>query len=242
MQNTETVTTKEVDYLDEDKKIRGQNYALLSFVSPEDILLNKDVYTFSRYIKQFSKDMSALFEGILTKYPDTADLLDSLKSNHSYIFDENDLGEQYKFYKSVNSGEIEADYHKENNFQTTMRGIKVRGVFDTIDEAKNRSEFLKKVDQKFDIYIAEVGCWCPWSPNPNDLENQEFSETQLNTLMKKYKENMDSKDAVFEQRKSDSMTKSNPSKEASLSDITEELERVDPWTERKEAETNDIVN
>ena len=48
----------------------------------------------------------------------------------------NELDSQYKFSKSVNESEVERLYHKENNFQTSMRGIKVRGVFDTIEEAK----------------------------------------------------------------------------------------------------------
>lgn len=46
-----------------------------------------------------------------------------------------------------------------------------------------------------------MGCWCPWSPNPDCLENQEYAETQLNTLMKEYKKNMNDKDVVFEARK-----------------------------------------
>jgi hypothetical protein len=54
---------------------------------------------------------------------------------------------------------------------------------------------------KFDIFVAQVGCWCPWSPNPNDLENQEYAETSLNTLMMKYKENMDARDQEYSDRK-----------------------------------------
>ena len=182
---TEVVSTKEVDYLDEDKKIRGQNYALLSFISPEDVLVNKEAFYFSRFLDQFGKDMNTLFDGILSKYPDSEDLIKTVKTNHGYIFDAKEMNEQFKFFKSVNSSDIESDFHKENNFKTTIRGLKVRGVFDTVEEAKNRSEFLKKVDKNFDIFIGEVGCWCPWSPNPNDLENQEYAESQLNTLMKK---------------------------------------------------------
>jgi hypothetical protein len=96
---------------------------------------------------------------------------------------------------------LESEYHRDNNFVTSIRGIKVRGVFDTIEEAKNRSEFIKKIDNKFNIYIAQMGCWCPWSPNPDCLENQEYAETQLNTLMKEYKKNMTDKDVIFENRK-----------------------------------------
>jgi hypothetical protein len=59
-----------------------------------------------------------------------------------------DMSEQYGFYKSINNQELESSFHRDNNFITSIRGIKVRGVFDTIDEAKNRSEFIKKIDNK----------------------------------------------------------------------------------------------
>lgn len=236
----ETVSTKEVDYLDEDKPIRGQNYVLLSFISPEDVLANKEAYYFSRYLTQFSKDMNTLFTGILAKYPDAKDLVETVKNNHLYISDPNEMHEQYKFFKSANSAEIEADYHRDNNFQTSIRGLKVRGVFDTLDEAKNRSEFLKKVDKNFDIFIGQVGCWCPWSPNPNDLQNQEYSETQLNTLMKKYKENMENKDIVFEKRKQQNvdLAKKKVSDTQEVSDLADNLSKIDPWLERKQADSS----
>lgn len=200
-ESTNITSVKEVDYLDEDKPIRGQNFVLLSFLSPEDVIVNKEAYMFSEFIKKFSNDMTALLDGISSKYSDSKDFVDSVKENNAYIFDPKDMSEQYGFYKSVNNQELEASYHRDNNFITSIRGIKVRGVFDTIEEAKNRSEFIKKLDSKFNIYIAQVGCWCPWSPNPDCLENQEYAETQLNTLMKEYKKNMNDKDVVFENRK-----------------------------------------
>ena len=199
--SADVVSVKEVDYLDEDKPIRGQNFVLLSFLSPEDVLVNKEAYMFSQFISKFSKDMTTLLDGISAKYSDSKDFVDSVKENNAFIFDPKDMSEQYGFYKSVNNQELESSYHRDNNFTTSIRGIKVRGVFDTIEEAKNRSEFIKKIDNKFNIYIAQMGCWCPWSPNPDCLENQEYAETQLNTLMKEYKKNMTDKDVIFENRK-----------------------------------------
>jgi hypothetical protein len=195
-------SVKEVDYLDEDKPIRGQNFVLLSFLSPEDVLVNKEAYMFSQFITKFSEDMTKLLDGIAEKYSDSKDFVGSVKENNAFIFNPKDMSEQYGFYKSVNNQELETSYHRDNNFTTSIRGIKVRGVFDTIEEAKNRSEFVKKIDNKFNIYIAQVGCWCPWSPNPDCLENQEYAETQLNTLMKEYKKNMTDKDVIFDNRKS----------------------------------------
>jgi len=229
--STETVSTKDFDYLDEDKPIRGQNYVLLSFLSPEEVLVNKEAFYFTRYLNQFGKDMTTLFDGLRAKFPESKDMIDTVHNNHKYLSDPIEMNEQYKFFKSVNSSEIEADFHRDNNFQTSIRGIKVRGTFDTIDEAKSRSEFLKKIDNKFDIFIGQVGCWCPWSPNPNDLQDQEFGETQLNTLMKKYKENMDNKDEVFEERKQAAM-KAN-SDTVDVSDLAENISKIDPWTERQ---------
>ena len=199
---TNVTSVKEVDYLDEDKPIRGQNYVLLSFLSPEDVLVNKEAYMFNKFITNFSNDMTTLLDGILAKHSDSKDFVDSVKENNSYIFNPKDMSEQYGFFKSTNNQDLESSYHRDNNFITSIRGIKVRGVFDSLEEAKNRSEFIKRIDNKFNIYIAQVGCWCPWSPNPECLENQEYAETQLNTLMKEYKKNMDDKDVVFENRKS----------------------------------------
>jgi hypothetical protein len=199
---TSVTSVKEVDYLDEDKPIRGQNFVLLSFLSPEDVLVNKEAYMFNKFITKFSEDMTKLLDGIAEKYSDSKDFVSSVKENNAFIFNPKDMSEQYGFYKSVNNQELETSYHRDNNFTTSIRGIKVRGVFDTIEEAKNRSEFVKKIDNKFNIYIAQVGCWCPWSPNPDCLENQEYAETQLNTLMKEYKKNMTDKDVLFDNRKS----------------------------------------
>jgi len=217
VESAKLTSVKEVDYLDEDKPIRTQNFALLSFLSPEDVLVNKEAYMFSKFITKFSEDMNALLDGISAKYSDSKDFVDSMKENNSYIFNPKDMSEQYGFYKSINNNELESSYHRDNNFVTSIRGIKVRGVFDTIEEAKNRCEFIKKIDNKFNIYIAQVGCWCPWSPNPECLENQEYAETQLNTLMKEYKKNMNDKDVIFENRKSSLFSNNTP---AAGNDIT----------------------
>jgi len=234
------VTTKETDYLDEDKPIRAQNYVLLSFLSPEDVIVKKDLYILSKFICKFGDDMKVLLDGIKEKYPDTADMVNTIRDNHSYIFDNKEMNEQYTFYKSVNNDELEQSYHRDNNFVTSMRGIKVRGTFDTLEEAKTRSEFLKKIDTKFNIYIAQVGCWCPWSPNPECLDNQEYSETQLNTLMKEYKKNMDDKDVIFEERKNKVASNAAPvgsdsdkDNNIELDSLKSSIENVDVWSERQ---------
>ena len=51
------VNTKKEDFLDEDKVISGQKYCLLSFISPEDILINKESYYLTKFFDKLSKDI-----------------------------------------------------------------------------------------------------------------------------------------------------------------------------------------
>jgi hypothetical protein len=199
------VSTKEIDYLDEDKPLRGQNYVCLSFISPEDVLIDKDVFFFTKFIESFSSQMDMLLTNLKQKYPDDAQLMNVIKENNSHLFNVKEMNEQYKFFKGLNNQELDSEFLKMNDYKTSMRGIKVRGVFDTMKEAQTRCDVLKRMGDKFDIYVAQVGCWCPWSPNPEDLQDQEYSETTLNTLMKKYKENQMDKDSLYEQRKQEKL-------------------------------------
>ena len=52
--------------------------------------------------------------------------------------------------------------------------------------------------------MGEVGKWTPWDPSPNEIQDQDYNNDQLNTLMKKYKENEDSREKFFEERTKDS--------------------------------------
>lgn len=204
---TEQVPVSQEDFLDEDKPIRGQNYVCLSFISPEDVLIQKDTYFFNKFVDSFSKNVDELLKSLKEKYPNDDETFDLLRENYSYIFNVKELHEQFNFYKSQNGEDLEKEFHVLQEYRPTIRGIKVRGTFDTLKEAQVRAEVLKRMGDKFDIFIGQVGCWCPWSPNPNDLENQEYAETQLNTLMKKYKENIASKEAEFGSRKEEKMEK-----------------------------------
>ena len=230
MANPSLVSTKEVDYLDEDKPLRGQNYVCLSFLSPEDILKNKDVYYFERYLENFSKQMDELLSGLADKYKEDVSSIKLIRENNEKIFNGRELQEDFRFFKRVKSETIEKEFHEENNFQTSVRGIKVRGVFETLKEAQVRAEVLRRSgDTRFDIFVGQVGVWCPWSPNPEDLQEQEYAESQLNTLMKQYKENMNMRDEFYEMRKQEKLQEAQR--------VTKEaLEKTDPLTLRREEE------
>lgn len=218
------VSVKEADFLDEDPPLRAQNYVCLSFISPEDVIKEKSHYQFEKFIQNLSNDMNGFFKQLSEKYPDDVDGLKMIKERYNCVFNPESIKDEFDFF-IVNNPQIDKEYYEKNNYQTNIRGIKVRGVFDTLREAEIRSQVLKKIDGKFNVYVAQVGVWCPWSPNPDDIQNQEYAESHLNTLMKNYKENLDKKDEFYEERKQELQTLK----------VKEKIEETDPWLANKEA-------
>jgi hypothetical protein len=197
------VPTKEVDYLDEDKPIRGQNYVCLSFISPEDVIRNKEVFYLEHYLSKFSKDVVDLFDNLILKFPESAEIIKNVRENHEHLFKGVELESDFKFFKQQSSEKLDKEYLEMNDFQTSIRGIKVRGVFESLKEAQTRAELLRRLGDKFDIFVGQVGVWCPWSPNADDIQEQEYAETQLNTLVKNYRDNMTLRDEFYAKRKDD---------------------------------------
>lgn len=65
-----------------------------------------------------------------------------------------------------------------------IRGVKVRGVFATADEAKFACEKLKKKDKYFDVFVGEVGKWLPWD-SLKQSEEVKFRNERLDKIMQK---------------------------------------------------------
>lgn len=92
-----------------------------------------------------------------------------------------------------------------------IRGLKIRGVYATKEDAGKRADELSKIDPDFHVFVGEVGKWLPWDPDPNDIEDQIYQEKELQDIMKGYKENLDKAKRMQEQRKRDMI--SNAAKE-----------------------------
>jgi|TARA_B110000259_G_scaffold188275_1_gene246147 hypothetical protein len=203
MDQKNVIPVSEMDYLEEDTPIRGQSYACVSFISPEKVLEDKNVFAFTKFTKNFCKDVNELFQNMKIKYPDEDDVFKSISDKYRFLFNENHMQDEFKYFIDEKEEEINKEFSEKIDFQTNVRGFKLRGCYDSMREAQVRSEVLKRKDKQHNIYITQVGCWCPWDPNPNDIQDQHYAEDQLNTLMKKYRENQDQKDEVFENRKND---------------------------------------
>ena len=237
------IPTKEIDYLDEDPPIRGQNYACISFLSPEDVLKEKESYYIEAFLKKYVERNLELMNGLEVLFSDKKDELRSIKEQYDIYFNSEKIDKEYKSFKKINENEISEKYSKENNFKTNIRGIKIRGAYDTLREAEIRSEVLKKKESsKHNIYIAQVGCWCPWDPNPDEILDPIHSESELNTLMSEYNKNKEMNDEYYNSRKHDLIKrteeeneKRKQQNESSSSELLmEKLQVKDAWSESKE--------
>jgi hypothetical protein len=142
----------------------------------------------------------------ITKTRDTlakktaADIETYVKSNLN-DFKESAIVESYEKYMAVNRQRLDDEFHKANDFQTTVHGLKIRGVYSTHDQATARAKALSKKDPYFNVYVADIGEWLPWDPNPDDVAESEYAVDELNKLMKSYKDQAAKKDAFFEEEK-----------------------------------------
>jgi len=84
-----------------------------------------------------------------------------------------------------------------------IRGLKVRGVFSSKDEADQHAKDLQEIDPDFHVFVGEVGKWLPQDPDPNSISDQQYREKELNRLMKDYKTNLVKAKAMESERKDD---------------------------------------
>lgn len=113
----------------------------------------------------------------------------------------------YDDFMYQNKSKLEDEFHALNEFRTSIRGVKIRGVYSNVKEAELKAKKLQNKDKYHNIYMAEVGKWTPWDPNPHEIKEQSYGNDQLNTLMSEYRKNEDSREKFFEERTKGSSSK-----------------------------------
>ena len=200
--------SKYVDLLDEDKPIAEQKFACLSFISPEEIIKNKHLFFFEEFVKQYdfakSLDKFTQFINFVSyKYEIKSDELhDQFK-----LFVESEkvklhtsIEDDYKFFIDNNETKLDEVYGEKNDFQTSVRGLKVRGVFPTQKEAELRCKMIREFDPNHDVYVGPVGLWIPFHPEAYKTGKVEYLEKELNELMDEKKKGDDANKVAFENR------------------------------------------
>jgi hypothetical protein len=207
---------KYVDLLEEDKAIAGQKFVCISFVSPEKILKMKEIFFFEEFLKKwdFSKSMDKFLQFLNfvsykynLKFDDiTNDFKEFVKEEHANLTNSS-LEDDYKTFLDQNESELEDGFNVKYNFQTSTRGLKVRGVYPTMEEAELRCKMLREMDPNHDVFVGPVGLWMPWDPEAYKTGRVEYVEEELNQLMQEKNKNESFAKSAFEQRVKDAKKK-----------------------------------
>lgn len=198
-----------VDVLDEDKPISGQKFVCVSFISPEKILKNKELFLFNEFIRtwDFTKSIEKyqhFFNFLSMKY--NLDINSLNQEFEEFVKDQKDnllkttIEDDYKNFLDQNEETLTNKFNIEYNFQTSTRGLKVRGVYSTQEEAESRCKLLREIDTNHDVYVGPVGLWMPWDPDAYKTGRVEYLEEELNNLMHNKIKNEENAKLQFEKR------------------------------------------
>lgn len=112
----------------------------------------------------------------------------------------------------------------------SLRGLKIRGVFNKKEEAEKHAESLRKKDPDFDIFVGEVGKWLPWDPSPEQVEDERWQEKELNNIVANYKKAREESKVIFENRKKEMIEKmkiNTDDEEKKLTKIIDDYDKED---------------
>lgn len=200
---------KYVDLLEEDKPIAGQKFVCISFVSPEKILKQKDIFFFEEFLKKWdlNKSMDKFVQFLnFVSYKHKLNFEDIISDFKEFCKEEKEviakssMSDDYKTFVDKNEEELEKQFGIQYNFQTSSRGIKVRGIYPTMEEAELRCKMLREVDPHHDVFVGPVGLWMPWDPEAYKTGKVEYLEEELNQLMHEKTKNETNAKNAFDQR------------------------------------------
>ena len=207
---------KYIDLCDEDPTIAGQKFACISFISPEKVLKKREVYIFEQFLKQwdFKKSMDKFFDFIhfiSFKYNLNVETIindyTEFVKEEGIKLKENSVEDDYKNFLDKNEDSMIEQFQKENQFQTSVRGLKIRGVYGSQEEAELRCKKVRDLDPNHDIFVGPVGIWIPWDPEAYKTGRIEFMEEELNQLHKEKMVNEARAKEDFEKRIKDTKKK-----------------------------------
>jgi hypothetical protein len=200
---------KYVDVLDEDKSIAGQKYVCISFISPEKIIQDKNTFFFQQFLKQWEMNKSlekftqflnfVSYKYNLTFDNLTKDLQDFCREERENLFTTS-LEDEFKTYLDNNEEKLSTEYDSQNEFQTSTRGVKIRGSYPTQGEAELRAKVLREADPNHDVFVGPVGMWMPFHPEAYKTGRVEYLEDELNQLMHEKNKNESRAKQEFDKR------------------------------------------
>jgi len=100
-------------------------------------------------------------------------------------------------------------------------GIKIRGVFETYEDAKVHADRLQKQDKFHNVFVGEVGKWLPFDVDIATMQTEDdpvYREQALNQYMKAYKDCLKEEEIEEKDRKEQTLKANNANVVTGLTD------------------------
>lgn len=263
---------EQVDFLEVDNPLPGQNFGCVSFISPEKEIAQKTDYTSYNFYKYQMRQAMKIVNYHLTEFEEslaaqqapvevseeqneenqqtedkpveedkqevmtfddvrqrikkdldkvkltdivngqtharmqkTGETASELKEEKQDYVSFNEFRESYmdelENYKVGNEDRIQGEYDEAVQFNTNIRGVKLRGNFETYKEAKMRAKLLQKRDPSFHVWVAQVGYWVPFDADPDKAPSSEYQENALQKIAEEKKKNEERREMLQMQRR-----------------------------------------
>ena len=201
-----------IDYLEEDPEVPTQRYCIISFISPEKVIKQRNEYFNEKFVEWLDYDWKItgmetynafLAKKYSLKIEDLFADFEEFRKIHNDAVKKTDIHEKYQVFLLKNEKELDASFTEKVEFQTNVRGVKVRRVFASVEEAQNYAKIMQRRYPRDNLYVGKVGCWLPWDPSEHVMPEVEYAEQELNELMRKYKENEANREMFFEEEKAE---------------------------------------
>jgi hypothetical protein len=175
-------------------------------LSPEKIVKQKQEFMFEEFVKFMDYDwkvkgLEHFMVFLSKKYGLKIDELIADATEFGKVREkeikETDVPEQWQVFLLKHEKELQERFDNSVEFKTNIRGVKIRRVFSTVEEAQVMAKVFQRKYPKDNLFIGKVGAWLPWDPSEHLMPEVEYAEKELNELMRRYKENEANKEMFF---------------------------------------------
>jgi hypothetical protein len=128
---------------------------------------------------------------------------------------------------------------KDDN-KITVVGIRLAGVYMTLEEAQTRAKEVQQEDNRFHVFVGELnGDFLPFDPAPNSAAagDSEYADEQLNSIMKGHEDSQKNAKLFHDLRKTekmiDNINDNIKSQNENKEELTQKLSKVKTVEEAK---------
>lgn len=91
------------------------------------------------------------------------------------------------------------------NQKHKVHAFKLHDVCEDEDTGRALCKYHHQNDPDFDVFLGQVGKWCPWVWNPLDVQNVEYADQMMTDLIREHRMNKKKTDEFWQKEVSQNM-------------------------------------